>query len=196
MARKKPSSRENGRRSKGPITQEGKNIAKFNATAHGLAAKELVLIKGEFQHIFDEHLKCYRTRFRPLDSVEEDLVHNLAANRWRFVRLQHIETSFMNQLRAVGQHEDTWQTAFTDPANALAVERLQRYQTRLELNYQRNLRNLAFLREKFPIPEELPIEAAQPQPEQPLGRSDCGSTVPFHDCRGSVSGGSAVGGRT
>jgi hypothetical protein len=46
--------------------------------------------------------------------------------------------------------------------DAVALERYQRYETRLQPNYQRTLRNLAFLRENFPIPEALPIEAIQP----------------------------------
>jgi hypothetical protein len=115
MARKKPSSRENGRRSKGPITQAGQDISRFNATTHGLAAKEIVVIAGEFQHVFDEHLQCYRLRFRPLDSPAEDFVHNLAANRWRLVRVQHIESSFMDKLPAAGEREVTWQLPSRTP---------------------------------------------------------------------------------
>src|ERR1700693_3943277 len=176
MARNKPSSRENGRRSKGPITEEGKNISRFNAIAHGLAAKELVVIPGEPQHAFDEHLQCYRLRFRPLDSPEEDLVHNLAANRWRFARVQTLETSFMGSLAPTGQREATLGAAFTDPAKARALERSQRYKPRLELNYQRTLRSLAFLREKFPIPEALETQDAAPAPK-PAAAAETATTL-------------------
>jgi hypothetical protein len=169
MVRKKPSSRENGRHSKGPITQEGKDRASYNATGHGLASSKVVVLKCESQEMFDEQLRRYRNRFQPLDSPEEDLVFALAANRWRFVRLQAIQKTKIDELMYPDGGErmsvhlpDT----LTNSAHALTFDQLQRYETRLEMNYQRTLRNLAFLRKEFPIAEGPPIELAPPATEE------------------------------
>jgi hypothetical protein len=79
------------------------------------AEKETIFKRKRVPLERHEHLQCYRLRFRPLDSPEEDLVHNLAANRWRFVRLQTLESSLMDTLPATGERMATWRTAFSDP---------------------------------------------------------------------------------
>ena len=170
MARKKPSSRENGRHSKGPITQEGKDRVRFNAAGHGLASSKVIVLQCESQEMFDIQLRRYRNRFQPLDSPEEDLVFNLASNRWRFVRLHAIQKVKIDEIMYLDGDERmsvTLPDTLIGSAHALSFDQLQRYENRLELNYQRTMRNLAFLREKFPIAEGPPVELAPPATAEP-----------------------------
>ncbi len=88
----------------GPKTPEGKARSALNALKHGIHAMHPVVI-ADFESVeeWDEFYDGYRESLQPQGTVEEDIVYNLAANRWRQRRVIHAETAGIN--------EQVWKTA-------------------------------------------------------------------------------------
>src|SRR5437868_11901654 len=91
MNRPKPTSAENGRRSHGPITEEGKEKARLAALDHGLCAKNIVLLPTESAELFDENNASFFNKFQPADDVESNCVVDIAAANWRLGRANAME---------------------------------------------------------------------------------------------------------
>src|SRR4029077_14234591 len=62
-------SRQNGRKSTGPKTREGKDRSKFNAVKHGLRAK-LPVLPGEDAQIYEGRLEAWIAGLQPRNEVE------------------------------------------------------------------------------------------------------------------------------
>ncbi|MEO8656816.1 MAG: hypothetical protein ABI693_00005, partial [Bryobacteraceae bacterium] len=78
-------SRANGTKSKGPKTQEGKDISKMNAFKHGYYG-EFILLPGE-SHAGHVHLhEAYLHRFQPQDHSEFACVEQLVKLQWEMRR--------------------------------------------------------------------------------------------------------------
>ena len=88
--------RRNGALAAGTKSPEGIKTSSMNAMRHGLTAKTLVLTT-ESQEQFDELLKDYVEFYKPGNTVELDLVHDMVAARWRLQRTRSIETVTLNQ---------------------------------------------------------------------------------------------------
>ena len=89
-------SRINGAKSKGPTSTEGKARSSANALKHGFSASINVVLSIEDVPSFHSHLDGYRASYRPLDYVEQTLVDQLAAIKWRQIRLAAIETTLLD----------------------------------------------------------------------------------------------------
>ena len=85
-------SRINGRKSLGPITEEGKAISSLNAVRHGLLSNTLVL-PGESEERFLQLLAELLGEHCPANRTELKLVENLAVAEWRRSRLLGVETA-------------------------------------------------------------------------------------------------------
>ena len=79
-------SRQNGAKSHGPVTPEGKAQSSKNAVKHGLTAA-VVVLPHENKEEFNKLLHSYIHDFRPANQSQQDLVETLAATRWRSNRL-------------------------------------------------------------------------------------------------------------
>ena len=88
----------------GPKTKAGKLAVSRNAIKHGIYAIHPVVI-ADFESVKDweEFYEGYRESLQPEGTVEEDIVYNIAANRWRQRRVIHAETAEIN--------EQVWKTA-------------------------------------------------------------------------------------
>ena len=88
----------------GPKTKAGKAAVSRNAIKHGIHAIHPVVI-ADFESVeeWDDFYEGYRESLLPEGAVEEDIVYNLATNRWRQRRVIHAETAAIN--------EQVWQTA-------------------------------------------------------------------------------------
>ncbi|HLG95488.1 MAG TPA: hypothetical protein VKX49_04160 [Bryobacteraceae bacterium] len=154
--RKSQSARENGAKSRGPKTKAGKQRSSQNAIRHGLTAQTIVLPcedPADYQRLLDGYLQ----HFRPAGQVELDLVHEIAAAKWRLNRLALIETQLLaNSIEEIEQdHQDNYEDGDEDepltPVQALAkgfencsgsCSFLYRVQARLERTYFRALKTL------------------------------------------------------
>ena len=88
---KAESARINGAKSKGPKTEQGKQRSRLNALRHGLAANTVCLTEKE-RPIFEAMVAAYEERFRPADTVEEDLIEQMCVAKWRQRRCWSMET--------------------------------------------------------------------------------------------------------
>jgi hypothetical protein len=148
-----------------------------NAIIHGLCADCIVLEDEERQN-FLNLLQQYLNHFRPVDEIEFGLVEEMCAARWRQRRAWSIETRmFENQIARPpdGDGLDRMVTAFDSLAAAPSLSLLHRYETRLNLTYQRTLRTLIMLRtvkarnDPSPISEHPKYHRIRPrmQPHRP-----------------------------
>ena len=154
--RKVLSARANGAKSHGPITPEGIRRSSLNALRHGLTAKTIVLT-NESPDRFDQLLASYVDALQPADELEMDLVEEMAAAKWRQLRLWGIETSSLD-LRMDHQQAEVAQkyesadegvrlaiafTSLTDYSSTL--QHMNRYESRLSHTWHRAFINLVAL---------------------------------------------------
>src|SRR6516164_6451771 len=92
---KTAANRRNAKKSTGPKTGEGRNVARGNALKHGLTAEKLVVLGEDpeaFQVMVDRHI----ADFRPRNSVELELAKTFTIAAWRRDRCQSTETAMVN----------------------------------------------------------------------------------------------------
>ena len=86
--------RNNAKKSTGPRTDEGKARVAKNALKHGLLARDTVL-PGEDPADFDTQLSALEADIQPANSLEFELVRQIADAQWRMRRLTRLETGFL-----------------------------------------------------------------------------------------------------
>ena len=86
--------RNNAKKSTGPRTEEGKTRSAKNALKHGLLARDAVL-PGEDPADFDRQLAALEADIQPDNSLEFELVRQIADAQWRMRRLTRLETGFL-----------------------------------------------------------------------------------------------------
>ena len=86
--------RNNAKKSTGPRTEEGKTRVAKNALKHGLLARDTVL-PGEDPAEFDSRLSALEADIQPANSLEFELVRQIADAQWRMRRLTRLETGFL-----------------------------------------------------------------------------------------------------
>ncbi len=74
-------SRQNGRKSKGPRTEAGKERVRFNALTHGITAKS-PLLPGEDRSEFENRRAALHSQMRPRNELESELIDRLAQSFW------------------------------------------------------------------------------------------------------------------
>ena len=173
---KSATSRANGAKSHGPITPEGKQISSQNALDHGFTAKKIIVLECENLGQFQKMMADYTVTYQPGSAVEEDLVSEMVACRWRMQRLRAIETALtdseMDRDLPEGETPDDpgYQLAFAfrrlvDESRAISLA--SRYESRLHRIHERShrtLRELQQTRKQQPAGPTAPASAA-PQPE-------------------------------
>jgi hypothetical protein len=120
--------RANAQKSTGPRTQAGKERVRFNALVHGLRA-ESVVIPGEDQAKFDEHLARLTDAWMPQDDMEKSLVEQIAVNQWKLARIDRNEARIHDPAVASGEY-------------ALAIHRVYLTQVRLERSISSTIADL------------------------------------------------------
>jgi hypothetical protein len=93
--RKIQSARENGRKSHGAVTPEGKRNSARNATRHGLFARTLLLDR-ESATRFHNVVTGLHEEFQPETPAEIAAVETMAWSRWRQMRLWTLEQAAIN----------------------------------------------------------------------------------------------------
>ena len=100
---KAAASRANGAKSSGPKTPETRERSSRNSLRHGIVARKTILLECEDPAQFQAMLEEYGETYRPGNAIEQDLVDEMVASRWRSGRLSMIVTSLldmeMNQQR-------------------------------------------------------------------------------------------------
>lgn len=161
--RRKTSSRDNGAKSKGPVTPEGKARAGQNGVSHGLLAAHLTLTDEDAVE-FEELRGEYMRRFQPRDPIEVRNLEEVIRHKWQLRQCWFLE----NRVLALQMTEDedhvaeNWEplsefgrrtlafVASVRENNALAL--LQRYGCSLAGQANRALKEFERLR-RAPEPE-------------------------------------------
>jgi hypothetical protein len=164
-ALKSQTARENGAKSHGPITPEGKARSSANSRRHGLASAS-ILMDGESAEDFQQLRADFLNQFHPQTAVETDLVDVMAIARWRLRRLLAIEAHLfdleilerMDQIKSRSklkamEQEDRLAFVFQklgDQGNSLTL--LLRYEGSLNRSYDKALKQLLLLQSARPEP--------------------------------------------
>ena len=170
-------SRNNGRKSKGPKTPEGKAISSQNSTTHGITSAKWLVPTNEKPSAYAGFLAEYLDQWQPANPTERDLVGQMAHAQYTMNRLFAMEAGFLDlameemcpdQVKPLD--EPMRQTiafkALADSTNGLSL--LNRYLARCERMYHRALHSLMDLRK---------LQAAEAKASQPK-QSKSGQTNP------------------
>jgi hypothetical protein len=166
-AAQKSANAANSRRSTGPRTEEGKQKASQNSARHYLTAKQLV-IPGEDPQDYNQLHQELEQSWNPATAQESLLVHQIAQNAWRLMRVRRLETAtfeaFMpsldelpieepqpgqeqpTRMRAPETHDSALAQAFHN--NAKAFDNLRRYATPIERAYHKAIAELTTLQKQ------------------------------------------------
>ncbi len=85
----------NGKKSKGPVTPEGKIASAKNSFKHGLYSKQVVL-DDESAVALETLRQDFRTEHQPVNNTEAILVDELALNFWSIKRYRKLEADTLN----------------------------------------------------------------------------------------------------
>ena len=144
-------SRDNGSKSRGPVTEEGKRASSQNAVKHGILSTYVVINSENEQGFIDLTTRLY-DELQPQPGVEQDLVNTMAVARWRTTRLWIIEKCAMetqmtreNDQARAAQHKPGVLAgmAFRSLAdNSRTLDLVNRYESRYDRQYFRAHRRL------------------------------------------------------
>jgi hypothetical protein len=173
-ARKINSARNNGAKSRGPVTPEGRSASSMNAVRHALSSKTLVTSTesaADYQSLLDSFVDEYR----PQGPTEAALVHRLACSVWRAHRYDSVETG-MFDVEIERQAEDVDEEyvqiepnqrlslAFTSiVANSRKLEVLNRYALRDQRAFDKTLKLLLEIQASRPNQPQSPATPSPPQ---------------------------------
>jgi hypothetical protein len=143
--------RRNTQKSTGPNTPEGKSAVRHNALKHGLLAEDVLLL-GEDRDELRELSERLIAELRPEGELEDSLVEQIIAARWRLRRLRLVETGIFNReiSRATSgalapTHSQTTMLGLSfirDANGANAFSKLSRYEIPIERSFYRALHEL------------------------------------------------------
>ncbi len=160
--------RENGAKSRGPTSDEGKANSRLNALKTGAYATHSILLANEDPAAYEQSLQALVRRFKPNDPYEFTLVRELCNTEWLLSRYQSINTNLMNLELARQEPEyDPDQGLFPDAVltarayQALAehsrtLDQINRQIQHMHRNRARILADLAKARHAFPVPQRIP----------------------------------------
>jgi hypothetical protein len=150
--------RENAKRSSGPKTQEGKQVASRNAIRHALTGTQIV-IPGEDASAYEELRKGLHQSYKPKTEAEKILVDQIAANAWRLMRAQRVEAAFLAKLVEGAENPDVAiAAAFLEKPKEVA--RMHRYVTTAQNAYFKAIAELSKLQKQRVITEDSYLESA------------------------------------
>jgi hypothetical protein len=148
--------RQNAQRSSGPKTPEGKNAASRNTTRHGLTSKQIV-IPGEDAAVYEQLRQGLHDTHQPVGEAERILVDQIAANAWRLMRAQRVETAFLAKLvEGAVDPDEAIAVAFLEKSKEMA--RMHRYVAAAQNAYYKAMAQLSKLQKERSLAEpELPV---------------------------------------
>ena len=93
--KQRQAARDNGAKSHGPATPEGRDISKYNALQHGLTAR-MICLTTEDSAEFKETLERLIVSLDPQDQIQMECVADIAVSRWHLNRAVGFETALID----------------------------------------------------------------------------------------------------
>lgn len=87
--------RKNALKSTGPVTEQGKEVVRWNALKHGLLSKAVVITNGDGKEDPEQFKQLFETlveQYQPLGAIEEMLVEQITVAYWRKRRVLAAES--------------------------------------------------------------------------------------------------------
>jgi hypothetical protein len=191
--------RENGAKSKGPVTPEGKDRSRLNSLKDGKYAQALAHLvptdeavsaledRREYAILLNELIAEYR----PVNNLAFRVVVDIATHTWHIRRYRHVITAhwnlttFQEAAKVNDLPEELFQlTLLTSTAAALhtgnkMVSVYNREITRLETAVARLERRLKLIHASFATPSApAPEERTQPETESPIENKELSTEEP------------------
>jgi hypothetical protein len=179
-------SRTNGAKSQGPVTAEGKARSSQNSRTHGLTSAAVVL-PHESQEDYDLLELAIVQEFRPVGPLQQDLVQEMAAARWRLRRVQQMESAIFQkavrtQLDKLGPRADPAEArmlAYAAVADSNSLRMVTRYAAQFRRAYEKAWKELLELQRRNAAEppsqrqtEPVPIDPVQNEPGKQLFSPD------------------------
>jgi hypothetical protein len=178
LEKKQQIARENGKKSKGPITPEGKKRSSLNGITHGLASK-CVVLANESQDAYDQLLAQYQQEWQPVSVTESHLLTQMVNSCWRLRRIWSMETALIDSemftqkedFEAAWSHHHPAMRAMdamtvVQAESPVMLETLHRYELRYDRLYRSSMDQLIKLRRLRNAPEIAPaLPTPAPEPE-------------------------------
>ncbi len=177
--------RQNGARSKGPITAAGKERSRKARLIHGRYARSeekgtSILLLNECPEQYELFRQGWLARLAPRTVAEHELVDSFVANEWRLIRAQAAETALLNnEIRATKAQVEIESRKLAGAAREQArlgvvtaslyaksgaAEGLDRKINQLHRARLTTLQAFVLLQDRFPLPEERTQDVAQIKP--------------------------------
>jgi len=171
--KQRQAAQQNGAKSNGPITTEGKSKAAQNAIKHGLTAKS-VCLSHECRDAFNEMQQSFADHFQPATDAEWLLIEEITALSWKIRRCWAIQTQQFEIQLALDAQDPTSIFKTADGAtkttvaeqhlaNNKSVENIRRYEERLIRLKDRSITQLLRLQNNRPTQEPPPIQELTPE---------------------------------
>jgi hypothetical protein len=148
--------RENAQHSSGPKTLEGKQSASRNSTRHGLTGTQIVM-PGEDPAAYEQLRQGLHESHHPANEAERILVDQIAANAWRLMRAQRVETAFFKKL-AEGAEDPDAAIAAAFLEKPKEVSRMHRYVAAAQNAYYKAIAQLTRLQKEREVMEQTVAE--------------------------------------
>lgn len=133
--------RENGKKGKGPITENGKYWSSQNSLKHGLTSSSALTI-GENQKEYELFIEQATQHYRPFDFYSNELVSKMVEILWKLKRVSKIES---------GIYAYEMQTYEADEYKSKLVHEIKHKDfeenDQKKIHYQNLLMGIAFLRD-------------------------------------------------
>lgn len=164
-------SRRNGAKSRGPVTEPGKERASKNALKHGLRAKTLILIEGEEEVEFEALDQALKADLQPDGPLETLLANRLTVAAWRMARADRIESDLLTS-GDVDREVSLGTRVVRDRHGAQAIDCLLRYRGTAQSEFWRALAALRTLQA-----EKQDLQPADSKPMKALPSSALASQL-------------------
>ena len=161
--------RHNAALSSGPKTAEGKQASSRNAIRHGLTGSQIVM-PGEDAGAYEELRRGLWQTFEPATEAERLLADQIAANAWRLMRAQRVETAFLAKLTEGSEDPDgAIALAFLERPKDLA--RVHRYVAAAQNAYYKAMSQLSKLQKERSAsePEQFDVTASPEERAPAIG---------------------------
>ena len=152
--RQQEANRRNAAKSHGPTTPEGRAAVRMNALKHGLTAAEIILPTVEEKIDFEQFRAAFEEECQPVGLLEQVLVDDLVAARWRMNRVRKMESGFFALRHQVMKRQIKEDFAALDAQAHLAlifrddaqdadtIGKMSRYEARFERSFYKALKEL------------------------------------------------------
>lgn len=111
LSKQAKASRRNGKKSSGPVTNEGKAISSMNAVTYGLRATSTVITSPNYNEDPEQYHQLLSSLFeelQPQSVLEHHLVRKIADSLWRYQRVIRAETaSLQSALERISRRDFT-----------------------------------------------------------------------------------------